>query len=131
MKKVGCYKGLADEASSEAQAPLGGRGRAARATAGALIIAGVGLLYLWPVGLLPKLGVPGFVAWALAIPSLWLGLSHLVAAVTAYRGCPEIGAIPSLLLRRHVITSCTPWERLNRRLEEPPARARIGYVPGS
>ena len=112
MKKVGCYKGLADDGSSEAQAPLGGRARVARGMAGLLVIAGVGLLYLWPVALLPELGVPGFAAWALAIPSLWLGVSHLVAAVTAYRGCPEIGAIPSLLLRRHVITSCTTKARL-------------------
>jgi hypothetical protein len=116
MKRVGCYRGLADRASHEAQVPIGGRARVARATVGVLVIAGVGLLYLWPIALLPKLGVPGFVAWALAIPSLWLGLSHLVAAVTAYRGCPEVGAIPSLLLRRHVTTTCAPWERLDRRL---------------
>lgn len=117
MKKVGCYKGLSDRASSETQAPLGGRARAARATAGVVIIASVGVLYLWPVALLPGLGVPGVVAWSLAIPSLWLGLSHLVAAATAYRGCPEVGAIPSFLLRRHVITTCTPWERLDQRIE--------------
>jgi hypothetical protein len=119
MKKIGCYRGLSDRASSEADVPLGGRARAARAIAGVLIIAGVGLLYLWPVALLPKLGVPGFVAWGLAIPSLWLGVSHLVAAATAYRGCPEVGAIASLFLRRRVITSCAPWERLDRRIEGP------------
>jgi hypothetical protein len=121
MKKVGCYRGLSDHPSSEAQAPLVGRARVARAFAGVLIIAGVGLLYLWPVALLPKLGVPGFLAWALAIPSLWLGLSHLVAAVTAYRGCPEVGAIPSLVMRRHVITTCTLWERLDHQIEGPRA----------
>src|ERR671924_1722559 len=125
MKTVGCYKGLAQAETSHAQPPLGRRARAARVTAGVLIIAGVGLLYLGPVALLPKLGVPGFVAWVLAIPSLWLGVSHLIDALTAYRGCPEVGAIPSLLLRRHVITTCTPWERLDRRLEGPPAQARI------
>jgi hypothetical protein len=129
MKKVGCYKGLSDRPSFESQVPLGGRARAARAIAGILIIAGVGLFYLWPVELLPKLGVPGFVAWGLAIPSLWLGSSHLVAAVTAYRGCPEVGAIPSLLLQRHVVTTCTPWERLDRRLEEPAGHARIAEAP--
>jgi hypothetical protein len=116
MKQVGCYRGLSEPGGSGAQAPLGRRERLARATAGALIIASVGLLYLWPVELLPKLGVPEFVAWALAIPSLWLGLSHLVAAATSYRGCPEVGAIPSLIMRRQVITTCTPWERLDRRL---------------
>jgi multisubunit Na+/H+ antiporter MnhB subunit len=117
MKKIGCYRGLSERASSEAEAPLGGRARAARAIAGLFIIAGVGLLYLWPVALLPDLGVPGFVAWSLAILSLWLGVSHLVAAATAYRGCPEAGAILSLVLRRHVITTCRPWERLDRRME--------------
>lgn len=120
MKKIGCYRGLSDPASSEAEVPLGGRARAARAIAGVLIIAGVGLLYVWPVALLPKLGVPSFVAWSLAIPSLWLGVSHLVAAVTAYRGCPEVGAIASLFLRRHVLTACAPWERFGRRVEGAP-----------
>jgi hypothetical protein len=127
MKKIGCYRGLADQASSEAELPLGGRGRTARAIAGILIIAGVGLLYLWPVALLPQLGVPGFVAWGLAIPSLWLGVSHLVAAATAYRGCPEVGAIASLVLRRHVITTCTPWERFDRRIE---GRRNDREIPG-
>jgi hypothetical protein len=117
MNKIGCYRGLSDRASSEVETPLGGRARAARGIAGVLIIAGVGLLYLWPVALLPGLGMPGFVAWGLAIPSLWLGISHLVAAATAYRGCPEVGAIASLVLRRHVITTCTPWERFDRRIE--------------
>jgi hypothetical protein len=81
-----------------------------------LVIAGAGLLYIWPVALLADVGVPSFVLWALAIPSLWLGLSHLVAAVTGYRGCPEIGAIPSLILGRRVMTQCAPWERLDRRI---------------
>jgi hypothetical protein len=117
MKQIGCYRGLSERASSEAEVPLGLRARAARAIAGVLIIGGVGLLYLWPVALLPDLGVPGFVVWSLAIPSLWLGVSHLVAAATAYRGCPEVGAIASLVLRRHVITTCAPWERLDRRIE--------------
>jgi hypothetical protein len=117
MKKIGCYRGLSDRASSEAEAPLSGRARAARAIAAVLVIAGVGLLYLWPVALLPELGVPSFVVWSLAIPSLWFGVSHLVAAATAYRGCPEVGAIASLVLRRHVITTCSPWERFDRRLE--------------
>jgi hypothetical protein len=120
MKQIGCYRGLSDPASSKAEVPLGGRARAARAAAGVLIIAGVGLLYVWPVALLPDLGLPSLVAWSLAIPSLWLGLSHVVAAVTAYRGCPEMGAIPSLVLRKRVITTCAPWERLDRRIEGSP-----------
>jgi len=117
MKQIGCYRGLSDAAGSEAEVPLGGRARAARAIAGVLFIGGVGLLYLWPVALLPRLGLPSLVAWSLAIPSIWLGVSHLAAAATAYRGCPEVGAIASLVLRRRVITTCAPWERLDRRIE--------------
>jgi hypothetical protein len=84
---------------------------------GVAVIASVGVLYLWPVAMLTDLGVPSAVAWGLAIPSLWLGISHLVAAATAYRGCPEVGAIPSLILRRRVITSCRPWEQIDQRIE--------------
>jgi hypothetical protein len=87
---------------------------------GLAVIAGVGLLYLGPVAVLADVGAPTWLLWGLAIPSLWLGVSHLVAAVTAYRGCPEIGAIPSLLLGRTVITRCTPWERLDRRIGAAP-----------
>lgn len=117
MRQIGCYKGLAGPDTANATAPLGGRARAARAVMGVGIVASVGVLYLWPVALLTDLGMPTTVAWGLAIPSLWLGASHLVAAVTAYRGCPEIGAIPSLILRRRVETSCRPWERIDQRIE--------------
>lgn len=75
------------------------------------------MLYVWPVALLPRIGVPGPVVWVLAAPGIWLGVSHLVAAASSYRGCPEIGAIPSLVLRRRVITTCKPWERLDQRLQ--------------
>jgi hypothetical protein len=120
MKQIGCYRGLEDSDAPEVQAPLRWRARAARAAIGLAIVAGVGLLYVWPVALLADVGAPTWLLWALAIPSLWLGVSHLVAAATAYRGCPEIGAIPSLLLRRTVITNCTPWERLDRRIAAGP-----------
>jgi hypothetical protein len=43
----------------------------------------------------------------------WFGLSHVVAAATGYRGCPEMGAIPSLVARRHVATDCGPWDRID------------------
>jgi hypothetical protein len=113
MKQMGCYKGL-DE--SGMRGTLGARGRVARAVMGVAVIAGAGLLYVWPVALLADVGVPSVVLWALAVPSLWLGVSHLVAATTGYRGCPEIGAIPSLILGRQVVTKCTPWEWLDRRI---------------
>lgn len=59
-------------------------------------------------------------AWALSLPASlaagWLGASHLVAAAIRYRGCPELGAIPTLVLGRRVETRCGPWELLDARL---------------
>jgi len=121
VREIGCYKGLSDRPETRVDR----RGRAARAVVGILIVAGAGLLYVWPVALLADVGVPNLVLWALAIPSLWLGVSHLVAAVTGYRGCPEIGAIPSLVLGRPVVTQCTPWHRLDQRIGAA-ARREIG-----
>ncbi len=46
----------------------------------------------------------------------WLGASHLVAAAIRYRSCPELGAIPTLVLGRRVETRCGPWELLDARL---------------
>ncbi len=117
MRQIGCCRGLADQADTPVQAQLSGRARSARALAGLLFIAQVGVLYEWPLALLSKAGVPGLVRAPLAASGLWLGASHLVAAATGYRGCPEVGAIPSLLLRRRVITTCKPWERLDARIE--------------
>jgi hypothetical protein len=45
----------------------------------------------------------------------WVGLSHVVAGATGYHGCPELGAIPSLVLGRHVHTRCGPWELVDER----------------
>jgi hypothetical protein len=117
MKKIGCYQGLAEREDIDCARPLGGLQRRARATAGLAFIASAGVLYVWPLALLVEIGLPSFVAWPLATLTLWLGISHLVAGATGYRGCPEIGAIPSLLLRRRVVTSCKPWERFDRRVE--------------
>ena len=113
MRPIGCYRGVAERAETELEVPMSRRARAARALAGLLVIGSVGVLYGWPLALLAGLGVPNFVLWPLAAAGLWLGLSHLVAAVTSYRGCPEVGAIASLLLRRQVITTCRPWEHLD------------------
>ena len=46
----------------------------------------------------------------------WFGGSHLVAARTGYAGCPELGAIPSVLLGRDVHVGCVPWQIADRRL---------------
>ncbi|MDQ3985900.1 MAG: hypothetical protein M3280_05320 [Actinomycetota bacterium] len=52
----------------------------------------------------------------LSIIGTWFGVSHLVAGATGFSGCPEKGAIPSLILRRDVYTGCGPWERIDRYL---------------
>jgi hypothetical protein len=58
---------------------------------------------------------PRIVAAPISLLGGWVGLSHLVAAATAYNGCPELGAIPSLLAGRHVHTRCGPWQQLDDR----------------
>ncbi len=44
----------------------------------------------------------------------WFGISHVVAAKTRYSGCPELGAISSLLLHRDVHVGCVPWRNADR-----------------
>jgi hypothetical protein len=56
--------------------------------------------------------------WPLAFLAWWFAVSFLVAAITGYRGCPEVGAIPSLLMRRDIPTRCGPMERIDRLREE-------------
>ena len=57
------------------------------------------------------------VGWiVLALVFGWFGATHVVAAATAYPGCPELGAVPSLLLRRSVKIGCGPWRWLDARL---------------
>jgi hypothetical protein len=46
----------------------------------------------------------------------WFGASHLVAAGTGYAGCPELGAVPSLVLRREVQVGCAPWRIADQQL---------------
>lgn len=52
----------------------------------------------------------------LAAGAHWFGASHVVASVTGYPGCPELGAIPSLVLRWPLKTECGPWEWTDARL---------------
>src|SRR5260221_299752 len=74
-------------------------------------------------GALSSRQAPGGVAlWPLALVPTWFGISHLVAGVTGYQGCPELGAIPSVMLARPVATSCGPWERIDRRLASSESR---------
>lgn len=75
--------------------------RLARALAGAGFL-GVALR-AWRISSLRSLGaVAG-----------WFGISHLVAASTGFSGCPELGAIPNLLVERDVYTVCGPWDRID------------------
>jgi hypothetical protein len=79
--------------------------------------AGVGLAQLALAGSLARRELPGGVAlWPTALVPTWFGISHLVAAMIGYRGCPELGAIPTLMLGRPVGTLCEFWDRLDRRL---------------
>jgi hypothetical protein len=78
--------------------------------------AGLGFLAL--AGGLATRPAPGRIAlWPAALVPTWFGISHLIAGVIGYRGCPELGAIPSVMLGREVPTSCGPWERIDRRLD--------------
>lgn len=52
----------------------------------------------------------------IALAAHWFGISHLAAAASGYRGCPELGAIPSLFAGRELATECGPWEWIDGRL---------------
>jgi|SRR6516225_2387088 hypothetical protein len=67
------------------------------------------------------LGVAAALPWSsgwtvLAIILGWIGATHILAAAMGYPGCPELGAVPSLLLRRSVKVGCVPWRWLDGRL---------------
>jgi hypothetical protein len=87
-------------------ADMGRGARRARA------VAGLGFLAL--AGAMSSRQLPGRISlWPAAIVPTWFGVSHLVAGVTGYRGCPELGAIPSVILDRQIGTACGPWERID------------------
>jgi hypothetical protein len=89
------------------QLVMNSRGRVARAVAGLAWLAGGGLL--------ATRKLPGEIAlWPASLVPTWFGISHLVAAVIAYRGCPELGAIPTVFLGRPVPTVCEVWERIDK-----------------
>lgn len=74
----------------------------------------VGLVSLAAACLAVRRGGP--VAGITAAGAGWFGLSHLVAAGTGYPGCPELGAIPSLIAGREVRVGCVPWRIVDRKL---------------
>jgi len=111
----GCCVGEAD-ATQLIEVGMERPARAARA--------GVGLAQLAFAGSIASRTLPGGVAlWPLALVPTWFGISHLIAALIGYRGCPELGAIPTVMLGRPVGTQCEFWARLDRRL--------VGEVDGS
>lgn len=70
--------------------------------------------------------LPGRIAlWPAALVPTWFGISHLVSGVTGYRGCPELGAIPSVIAGRPVGTSCAAWGRIDGRLDLLRARKAV------
>jgi hypothetical protein len=85
---------------------VGPAARRARAVAGVmfLIVAG---------GLAPRRLPGGIALWPASLVPTWFGISHLVAGVTGYAGCPELGAIPSVILGRPVGTTCELWRRID------------------
>jgi hypothetical protein len=113
----GCRVGLLGIGFSDQAAPA--RPSLSKRQRGGRAVVAVGLLALAPAAL----RMPRFARVPLAALIAWLGLSHVVAAATGYSGCPELGAVPSLLLRRQVHTRCGPWERLDDRfgLRDQPA----------
>jgi len=92
------------DADAPRRPPLSAGQRLARAAAGVGFL-GIAL----PLLRRRPTRAPGAVA-------AWFGATHLLAAATAFNGCPELGAAPSLVLRRDVASECGPWELLDRRL---------------
>jgi hypothetical protein len=90
----------------ESHASMGRAARWSRA------LAGMGFLAI--AGALATRRLPGRVAlWPTSLVPTWFGISHLVAGVTGYHGCPEIGAIPSVMLGRQVQTDCELWQNID------------------
>jgi hypothetical protein len=56
----------------------------------------------------------------LAAVAGWFGVSHVVAGISGYRGCPELGAIASLVAGRRLHTVCGPWDWLDAQLDRRP-----------
>jgi hypothetical protein len=85
---------------------LNERQRGARTVVGVASL-GVAILAARRPGVISVLGAAG---------AGWFGASHLVAARTGYAGCPELGAVASVVLRREVRVGCVPLRTADRRL---------------
>jgi hypothetical protein len=82
------------------------RGRGARLVAGLFFLALVAVA--WSLGLVWWLALGGSLILA------WFGVTHLIASVMGYQGCPELGVVPTLVLGRPVATNCTAWQWIDR-----------------
>lgn len=60
---------------------------------------------------------PSRVSRPLGLLAGWFALSHVTAGITGYSGCPELGAIPSLIRGRPLATGCGPWKLLDARID--------------
>ncbi|HXN37238.1 MAG TPA: hypothetical protein VN892_04315 [Solirubrobacteraceae bacterium] len=95
-----------DPMSMASRASMGRAARRSRA------LAGMGFLAI--AGALATRRLPGRIAlWPTSLVPTWFGISHLVAGVTGYHGCPEIGAIPSVMLGRQVKSNCELWQNID------------------
>jgi hypothetical protein len=91
---------------------MGSRASMGRAARWSRALAGMGFLAI--AGALATRRLPGGIAlWPTSLVPTWFGISHLVAGVTGYHGCPEIGAIPSVMLGRQVKTDCELWQGID------------------
>jgi len=108
--------------SDAGSATMARRARRARA------VGGVGFLAL--AGAMSSRRLPGKISLRpAAIVPTWFGISHLVASVTGYEGCPELGAIPSVMLDRHVATGCGLWGRIDQQVYRLPPRQKACCSP--
>jgi hypothetical protein len=100
----GCCSGTGG--SLQAQAPMSQSARRSRALAG--------VVFLAVAGALSSRRLPGAIAlWPASLVPTWFGISHLIAGVTGYQGCPELGAIPTVMLGRPVGSDCELWRRID------------------
>ena len=113
----GCFAG---DDSAELP-PMSTRGRGAR------MVVGLGFLGIACL-LVTKGGQFGWLVQAAAVVPVWFGATHLVACVTGYQGCPELGAIPTLILKRPIATNCTVWRWIDKAIgaDRPDERCICG-----
>jgi hypothetical protein len=77
-----------------------------------------GVAFLACAGALGSRRLPGRIElWPAALVPTWFGISHLIAGVIGYQGCPELGAIPTVMLGRPVGSSCDLWQRVDQWVE--------------